>query len=81
MIDHVRSETYALIFLRLADPDEVIPTSLLEALREHPALIVTSPYPQHLFDHLDVHPLDFLTEPYSFERFASSMDKYVQRFG
>lgn len=75
------SEDSALIFLRLADPSEVVPGLFLNALRNHPAVIVTSPYPQHLFDHLNLQPFDFLTEPYSFERFAISMDRYIERYG
>ncbi len=81
MTTYVQSETCALVFLRLADPHEVIAGSLLDALRQHPAVILTSPYPQHLFSHLNLQPFDFLAEPYSFERFAISMDKYVKCFG
>ncbi len=80
MLACVRSEDCALVFLRLADPSEEIPGPFLNALRQHPAVIITSPYPQQLFSHLDLQPLDFLTEPYSFERFALSMERYVERY-
>ena len=81
MLAIVQSSDCSLVFLRLAEPDEVVPEPFLDALRQHPALIVTSPYPAQLFAHLGLQPLDFLTEPYSFERFAASMEKYVGRFG
>ena len=76
----LQSEDCALVFLRLADPDDPIPDPFLEALQQHPAVIVTSPYPQHLFSHLNLHPLDFLTEPYSFERFTASMQRYIDLY-
>lgn len=81
MLACVRSKDCALIFLRLADPHEEIPGPFLDALRSHPAVIITSPYPQHLFARLNLQPLDFLTEPYSFERFTLSMERYVERYG
>ena len=77
----VQSDDCALVFLRLAAPDDTVPGPFLDALRNHPAVIVTSPYPQHLFSHLNLHLFDFLTEPYSFERFADSMERYVALFG
>lgn len=81
MLTCLRSGDCAPIFLRLADPAEIVPDPFLAILRQHPAVIVTSPYPQHLFHHLHLQPFDFLTEPYSFERFAASLDKYVSVFG
>lgn len=81
MLFCVQSDDCALVFLRLAAPDDIVPGPFLDALRNHPAVIVTSPYPQHLFSHLNLHPFDFLTEPYSFERFAHSMDRYVALYG
>lgn len=81
MLAGVQSEDCALVFLRLADPTEAIPGPFLDALRQHPALIITSPYPRHLFAHLGLQPFDFLTEPYSFERFAEAMEKYIQLYG
>lgn len=81
MLICLRSDDCALVFLRLANPDDHVPGPFLDALRIHPAVIITSPYPQHLFSHLNLHPFDFLTEPYSFERFADSMDRYVAQFG
>jgi len=80
MLVYVQSGGCALVFLRLADPEDTVPRPFLEALRQHPALIITSPYPQHLFSHLNLHPFDFLTEPYSFERFTASMQRYVDLY-
>ena len=81
MLLHVHENECSPIFLRLADPDDFVPEPFLAALRKHPAVIVTSPYPQHLFNHLNLHPFDFLTEPYSFERFAVCMDHYAAIYG
>ena len=81
MLTAIRANHHALVFLRLADPDDAVPIPFLDALRKHPTVIMTSPYPQHLFSHLNLHLLDFLTEPYSFERFAASMDRYVAIYG
>ncbi|MBC3788045.1 hypothetical protein [Spirosoma utsteinense] len=77
----IQTDDCGLVFLRLAGPDDEIPEPFLLALRHHPAVIITSPYPRHVFGHLNLDPLDFLTEPYSFERFAESMDRYVALFG
>jgi len=77
----IRSRECTLVFLRLSAPDEDVPEPFLAALRQHPAVIVTSPYPAHLFSYLNLHPFDFLTEPYSFDRFAVSMERYVAVFG
>lgn len=81
MLAFVQSTDFALVFLRLADPTDVIPNPFLDALQRHPAVIVTSPYPQHLFSHAGLHPFDFLTEPYSFERFTATMQRYVDLHG
>lgn len=81
MLACIQTDDCGLVFLRLAEPGDDVPGPFLDALRTHPAVIITSPYPQHLFDHLNLTPLDFMTEPYSFERFAESMDRYVARFG
>lgn len=81
MLACLQTEECALVFLRLGSPDELIPEPFLRVLQQHPAVVVTSPYPQQLFTHLDLRPLDFLTEPFSFDRFAASMDKVVARFG
>ncbi len=81
MLTRVQSDDCKLVFLRLADPEDEVPGSFLDALRRHPAVIITSPYPKHLFSHLNLNPFDFLAEPYSFERFAISMDKYVSVYG
>ncbi|WP_144035864.1 hypothetical protein [Spirosoma fluviale] len=81
MLACVKSGNYAPVFLRLPDPDTELPESFLAALRQHPGVIVTSPYPQHLYRHLPLQPFDFLTEPFSFERFTQSMERYVEQFG
>ena len=81
ILAHLESGSYGLVFLRLADPADEVPSQFLEVLRNHPALIITSPYPQHLFSHLRLAPFDFLTEPYSFERFAECIDKLTSLYG
>ncbi|OIN55452.1 hypothetical protein [Arsenicibacter rosenii] len=81
MLAHLTSGNYAPVFLRLPDPDTELPESFLVVLRQHRGLIITSPYPQHLYGYLALQPFDFLTEPFSFERFAGSLERYVERFG
>lgn len=81
MLTVVRSADCGLVFIRLTDPADVIPDSFLGTLQQHPAVIITSPYPQHLFSHLRLRPFDFLTEPYSFERFTATMQRYVDLYG
>lgn len=81
MLVSLQSTDRALVFLRLASPGELIPVPFLNHLRDCPTLVITSPYPQHLFSHLLLHPFDFLTEPYSFKRFAQCMDRYVVTYG
>ncbi|GAA4415003.1 hypothetical protein GCM10023187_45120 [Nibrella viscosa] len=81
MLTYLASGDCAPVFLRLPDPDTDLPQSFLVTLRQHPGVIVTSPYPAHLYRHLALRPFDFLTEPFSFERFAQSMERYVEQFG
>ncbi|GAB4055048.1 hypothetical protein [Spirosoma litoris] len=80
MLTAIQTTKQALVFLRLAGPDNDVPGPFLDALRNHPTVVITSPYPQHLFSHLNLNPFDFLTEPYSFERFAVCLDRYVSFF-
>ncbi|AQG80153.1 hypothetical protein [Spirosoma montaniterrae] len=81
MLACLQSADCELVFLRLPDPDTSVPDDFLDALRRHPVVIATSPYPQHLFDYLDLNPFDFLTEPYSFDRFAQTMERYIAKKG
>lgn len=80
MLVNLQSADDAPVFLRLASPDATIPAPFLNYLRDYPALIITSPYPQHLFGHLHLHPFDFLMEPYSFERFAQCIARYAATY-
>lgn len=70
-----------LVFMHLTDPDEYIPEPFWEVLGQYPAIIITSPYPAHLFSHLPLPPFAFLTEPFSFEQFAVCLEQYVSIYG
>ncbi|HEY0110784.1 MAG TPA: hypothetical protein VGB67_14190 [Fibrella sp.] len=81
MLVQLKRAADALIFLHLPDPDQPIPEAFRPVLAQHPAVIVTSPYPVRLFRQLPFAPFDFLTEPLSFENFALCLEKYVAIYG
>ncbi|MBO0948815.1 hypothetical protein [Fibrella forsythiae] len=70
-----------LIFVHLSDPEPLIPVNFRELLSRHASIIVTSPYPVQLFRKLPFVPFDFLTEPLTFDRFETSLEKYVAIHG
>lgn len=70
-----------LVFMHLTDPGEYIPEPFWEVLGQYPAVIITSPYPAHLFSHIPLPPFAFLTEPFSFEQFAVCLEQYVSIYG
>lgn len=76
MLTIVETEPNSLVFLRLNDPDDDVPDHALAILRKHRPTIITSPYPQRLFEHLELRPLKFLPEPYSFGSFVRTLNMY-----
>ncbi|WP_148289335.1 hypothetical protein [Fibrella aestuarina] len=82
MLESVLGNRDAILFLHLPDPDDNdLPGSFRDALCQHPAVIVTSPYPAHLFNWLPFRPFAFMTEPFSYDQFAACLEKYVAVFG
>lgn len=67
-----------LIFLHLTSPDERVRDDLAAYLMHHRGVIITSPFPKHQFPNLFIQPFAFLTEPFSFNKFAECVNLYQQ---
>ncbi|ADB40691.1 hypothetical protein [Spirosoma linguale] len=61
----------------LPEPCEPIPDDLLNWLRHQPAVILTSAFPEHMYEHLHLRPIAFLTEPIAFNKFQNALQKYI----
>ncbi|BDD09909.1 DNA-binding response regulator [Fulvitalea axinellae] len=69
-----------LIFLDIQMPD-LTGIEMLRALSGHPAVIFTTAYPDYALDGYRFDTVDYLLKPFSFERFAESVNKAIKRLG
>lgn len=65
-----------LVFLHLTYPSETVRHELAAQLMNHPGVVITSPFPKHQFPNLFMQPFAFLTEPFSFKKFADCIAAY-----
>jgi|GEM_PF-2545576 len=70
-----------LIFLHLTSPEEFVQHDLATLLKQHPGVVITSPFPKHQFPDLFTQPFAFLTEPFSFVQFNKCLTAYYQTSG
>ncbi|GAB3985346.1 hypothetical protein GCM10028807_00390 [Spirosoma daeguense] len=79
LLTKLQTESYDFIFLHLSTTDEVLPESFQKTLRQQKRLIVTSPFPRQLFSRLNLNPVAYLTEPYTFDRFLNCVEGLVRQ--
>ena len=75
----LQTESYDFVFLHLSTTDEALPIAFQEALSQHDRLIITSPFPKHLYTSYGLNPVAYLTEPYPFDRFLKCVEQLVQQ--
>lgn len=73
----LQSEPYHLIFASLPSPGYPGYEEILSEFRSKNGVILTSPYPKHLFVEYELNPLVYLTEPISINQFQSAIEKFM----
>lgn len=58
----------------LPPPNQLIESSLLDALRKQEKLLLTAQYPFYLYSHYELCPTAFLNEPYTFDQFHLALE-------
>lgn len=66
-----------LIFLDINMP-RLSGLDFLRSLKSPPKTIITTAHREHALDGFDLHVVDYLLKPISFERFLQSIDKYYE---
>src|SRR5690606_1448185 len=67
-----------LIFLDVQMP-KINGFEMLELLDDPPAVIFTTAYDEYALKAFEVHALDYLLKPFSKERFANALSRYLQQ--
>lgn len=52
---------------------------MLRSLKKHPAVIITSAYPEYALEGFELSVTDYLLKPFSFPRFVQATEKVVNR--
>lgn len=52
---------------------------MLRMLKKHPAVIITSAYPEHALEGFELSVTDYLLKPFSFPRFVQATEKVVNK--
>lgn len=68
----------SLIFLDVQMP-KINGFEMLELLDDPPAVIFTTAYDEYALKAFEVHALDYLLKPFSKERFANALSRYLQQ--
>lgn len=68
------------IFLDIQMPD-VTGTAFLRSLREMPAVVFTTAYPEYAVEGFELNAVDYLLKPITFERFSQAVEKLRRRLG
>jgi DNA-binding LytR/AlgR family response regulator len=74
----LRQKHVDLIFLDIEMP-EIDGISLLQMLKNSPAVIFTTAYRNYAVEAFELDVIDYLLKPISFDRFVSAINKYYER--
>ncbi len=77
-VDFVYKNPVDIVFLDINMP-EVDGISLLKSIKNPPLTIFTSAYREYALDGFDLNIIDFLLKPFSFARFATAIQKAIER--
>lgn len=77
--DFLNSHRVDLMFLDIHMP-EMKGTDLIKALKNPPAVILTTAYREYALEGFDLNVLDYLLKPISFERFIQAVEKFFVTF-
>ena len=71
----LREKTVDLMFLDIEMP-QLTGIDLIRSLPKTPKVIFTTAYKDYAVDAFELHALDYLLKPFSFERFLSAIERY-----
>lgn len=74
-LEYLRSNTVNLLFLDIQLPS-LTGLQFLRTLSDPPAVIITTAYSEYALDAFELHVLDYLKKPFSFDRFLKAVNRY-----
>lgn len=78
-IDILKSEKYHLVFASLPSPNALLYKDFFSELGREPQLILSSIYPEHMFNSQGFEPVIFLKEPVSISQFEHAIAKFIEK--
>lgn len=74
----INNERVDLLFLDIQMP-VIDGLSFLKSLKNPPAVIITTAFPNHAIEGFELNVADYLLKPISFERFLKAVDKVIEQ--
>jgi len=76
-LEYLRSHSVDLLFLDIQLPS-LTGLEFLRTLTNPPAVIITTAYSEFALDAFELHVLDYLKKPFSFDRFLKAVNRYPE---
>ena len=74
-LEYLRNNQVKLLFLDIQLPS-LTGLQFLRTLPDPPAVIITTAYSEYALDAFELHVLDYLKKPFSFDRFLKAVNRY-----
>lgn len=74
-LEYLRNNEVHLLFLDIQLPS-LTGLQFLRTLSDPPAVIITTAYSEYALDAFELHVLDYLKKPFSFDRFLKAVNRY-----
>lgn len=74
-LEYLRNNEVSLLFLDIQLPS-LTGLQFLRTLPHAPAVIITTAYSEYALDAFELHVLDYLKKPFSFDRFLKAVNRY-----